>query len=232
MLLDVVVQSSITNDLWSSITQSPMESPMTYWLPIDDPDAPAYAAEVIRIGGLVIFPTDTVYGIAADIWQPQTIAALYAAKLRPPEKAIPVLLADPGHIGLVASDVPPMARRLAEAFWPGPLTIAVPKLPTLPEIVSTLPTVGVRIPDHDGARAVIRACGGALAVTSANLSGQPNPLTAKEAGILGESVALILDGGRCCGGQPSTVVDVSGDRLSIVRVGPIDEEALRRALEN
>lgn len=203
---------------------------MADWLSIDDPSAPAYAAEVIRVGGLVILPTDTVYGIAANVWQPQTIATLYAAKLRPPDKAIPVLLADPEHTDLVASEVPPMARRLAEAFWPGPLTIAVPKLPTLPEIVSALPTVGVRIPDHDRTRAVIRACSGALAVTSANLSGQPSPLTAQEASILGEAVALILDGGRCAGGQPSTVVDVTGGSLRIVRPGPIDEEALRRAI--
>jgi L-threonylcarbamoyladenylate synthase len=203
---------------------------MTDWLSIDDPTAPARAAEVIRGGGLVILPTDTVYGIAADVWQPQAIAALYAVKLRPPDKAIPVLLADVEHIALVASGVPAMARRLAETFWPGPLTIAVPKLPTLPEIVSALPTVGVRIPDHDGARAVIRACGGALAVTSANLSGQPSPLTAEEAGILGQAVALILDGGRCAGGQPSTVVDVSGDSLHMVRTGPLDQDTLRRIL--
>lgn len=205
---------------------------MTDWLSIDDPTAPARAAEVIHAGGLVILPTDTVYGIAADVWQPQAVAALYAVKLRPPDKAIPVLLADPDHIDLVASDVSPVARRLAEVFWPGPLTIAVPKLPTLPEIVSALPTVGVRIPDHDGTRAVIRACGGALAVTSANLSGQPSPLTAEEAGILGEAVDLILNGGRCAGGLPSTVVDAGGNSLHIVRPGPIDEEMLHQALGN
>lgn len=203
---------------------------MTDWLSVDDPTTPARAAEVIRAGGLIILPTDTVYGIAADVWQPEAIAALYAVKLRQPDKAIPVLLADVEHIDLVASDVPALARRLAEVFWPGPLTIAVPKLPHLPRIVSSLPTVGVRIPDDTRARAIIRACGGALAVTSANLSGHPSPLTAEEAGILSEMVALVVDGGRCAGGQPSTVVDASGDSLSIVRPGPIDEEMLYQAL--
>jgi L-threonylcarbamoyladenylate synthase len=201
------------------------------WLSIDDPAAPDRAAEVIRAGGLVILPTDTVYGVAADLSQPDAVARLYEVKQRSPDKAIPILLSDFSHIRRVAQHVPPTARRLADAFWPGPLTIAVPKWPIIPDIVSALPTVGVRIPDHAGARAVIRACGGALAVTSANLSGGPNPLTAEEASLLGEGVDLLLDGGPCPGGQPSTVVDVSGGDMRIVRAGPIDEAALRRALE-
>ncbi len=205
---------------------------MTEWLSADDPRAPALAAQVIRSGGLVILPTDTVYGIAADLWQPDAVAALYAAKRRPPDRAIPILLADSGYMVSVASEVPPIARQLAAAFWPGPLTIAVPKLPEIPAIVSSLPTVGVRVPDHASARATIRACGGALAVTSANLSNQPSALTAWEAAAaLGKAADLILDGGRCPGGVPSTVVDVSGGALKVVRSGPLDEVVLRRALE-
>jgi L-threonylcarbamoyladenylate synthase len=204
----------------------------TKWLSIDDPLAPAHTAEVIRTGGLVILPTDTVYGVAADLWQPQAVAALYAAKRRPPERAIPVLLADIDDITQVASEVPEMALRLAEVFWPGPLTIAVPKLASVPEIVSALPTVGVRIPNHEGTRAVIRACGGALAVTSANLSGMANPLTAQEAfAALGDTIQLVLDGGPCPGGIPSTVVDASGEKLRIVRFGPLDEATLQKALQ-
>jgi L-threonylcarbamoyladenylate synthase len=205
---------------------------MTEWLAVDDPGAPARAAEVIGGGGLVILPTDTVYGVGADLWQPEAVAALYAVKRRPPGRAIPVLLADEEDIARVAGSVPETARRLAATLWPGPLTIVVPKRPDVPEIVSALPTVGVRIPDHDAARAVIRACGGALAGTSANRSGQPSPLTAREAAsALGEGVALVLDGGTCAGGRPSTVVDVSGGELRIVRPGPLDEAALRRAVE-
>lgn len=203
---------------------------MTDILSADDASAPARAAEAIRAGGVIILPTDTVYGVAADYRQDEAIARLYALKKRPPERAIPVLLADMDDISLVAAEVPSAARRLAAAFWPGPLTIAIPRRDDLPPILSSMPTIGVRIPDHSAARAIIRACGGALAVTSANLSGQPSPLTAQEAAVLGEGVALILDGGPCPGGQPSTVVDITGGELRIVRPGPIDESTLRRVL--
>jgi L-threonylcarbamoyladenylate synthase len=205
---------------------------MTDWLPADHPDAPARAAAVIRRGGLIILPTDTVYGVAADLWQPDAVAALYAAKRRPPDRAIPILLSAGSEIDRVAERVPEAARRLAAALWPGPLTIVVPKRPNVPEIVSSLPTVGVRVPDHDAARAAIRACGGALAVTSANLSDQPSALTAEEAAdALGEAVGLVLDGGPAPGGTPSTVVDVTGDTLTVLRSGPVDEAALRAVVE-
>jgi L-threonylcarbamoyladenylate synthase len=206
---------------------------MTAWLPIDDPSAPARAAQVIRAGGLVVLPTDTVYGVAADLWRPEAVAALYEAKGRSPAKAIPVLLAGEEDIGQVACQVPPFAQKLAAAFWPGPLTIALPRRESVPDIVSSLPTIGVRMPDHDQTRTIIRACGGALAVTSANRSGQPSSLTARQAAdALGDRVALVLDGGRCSGGVPSTVVDVSGGELRIVRPGPLDEAALRAALHD
>jgi L-threonylcarbamoyladenylate synthase len=205
---------------------------MTDWLPADHPDAPARAAAVIRRGGLIVLPTDTVYGVAADLWQPEAVAALYAAKQRPPDRAIPILLSAGDEIDQVAERVPEAARRLAAAFWPGPLTVVVPKRPGVPEIVSALPTVGVRVPDHDAARAAIRACGGALAVTSANLSDQPSALTAGEAAdALGEAVGLVLDGGPAPGGTPSTVVDATGDTLTVLRPGPIDEAALRAVVE-
>jgi L-threonylcarbamoyladenylate synthase len=205
---------------------------VTDWLPADHPDAPARAAAVIRAGGLIVLPTDTVYGVAADLWQPDAVAALYAAKRRPPDRAIPILLSVGDEIDQVAERVPEAARRLAAAFWPGPLTVVVPKRPTVPDIVSSLPTVGVRVPDHDAARAAIRACGGALAVTSANLSDQPSALTAEEAAsALGAAVGLVLDGGPAPGGTPSTVVDATGDTLTILRPGPIDEAALRAVVE-
>jgi L-threonylcarbamoyladenylate synthase len=159
------------------------------------------------------------------------VERLYLAKQRPPDKAIPILLADPGDIEQVAAEVPDAARRLADAFWPGPLTIAVPKRSTVSEIVSAFATVGVRVPDHTAARAVIRACGGALAVTSANRSGEASPLTAQEAAhALGASISLVLDGGLCPGGVPSTVVDISRGDIQIIRPGPISENDLRLAL--
>lgn len=204
---------------------------MTEWLSASDPDAPAQAAAVIRSGGLVVMPTDTVYGVAADLWNPDAVAALYAAKQRPPELAIPILLAGPSGLALVASHVPKAAEALGEAFWPGPLTIVVPKRADIPEIVSQLPTVGVRIPDHPAARMVIRACGGALAVSSANRSGGPAARTARAAAdALGDAVALVLDGGTCPGGTPSTVVDATGEALTVLREGPVSAAALQTIL--
>jgi L-threonylcarbamoyladenylate synthase len=201
---------------------------MTDWLSIYDPGTPRRAAEVIRDGGLVILPTDTVYGVAADVWQPEAVAALYRVKQRPADRAIPILLADPEHMNRVSGRITPAAERLAAQFWPGPLTIIVAKHPRVPDIVSSLPTVGLRIPAHDATRAIIRACGGALAVTSANLSDHPSPLTAQEAAqALGEDIALVIDGGECTGGVPSTVVDASTDELKVIRTGPLDPDTLR-----
>ena len=195
---------------------------MTEWLAVDHPEAPAQAADVIVGGGLIILPTDTVYGVAADWRQPQAVRALYDAKQRPPDKAIPLLLSDGDQLAQVAADVPSVARRLAAAFWPGSLTLVVPKASVVSPIVSSLATVGVRVPDHSATLAVIAACRGVLAVTSANRSGEPSALTAQQAAAaLGEAVTLVLDGGPAPGGTPSTVVDVSTGRIDILREGPI-----------
>lgn len=203
---------------------------MPSWIRADTPKTPVRAAQVIRLGGLIILPTDTVYGVAADLWQEDAVAALYAAKNRPPDKAIPLLISDFKAISKVAAEVPYMAEVLAKTFWPGPLTIALPKREQVPMIVSSLPTVGVRMPDHSAARAVIRACGGVLAVTSANQSGEPSPLTAKEAALALPTVDLVLDGGTVSGGVASTVVDINEGELRIVREGPISMDAMQRAL--
>ena len=137
---------------------------------------------------------------------------LYIAKLRALDKAIPILLADPADLALVARDVQPGVRRLAERFWPGPLTLVVPRSAQVPdEVTAGGDSVAVRVPDHDLARALIRAAGAPLATTSANLSGGPSPVTAQEvAAQLAGRIALILDGGRCPGGMASTVVDLTG----------------------
>src|SRR5690606_41319858 len=123
---------------------------MPDWMPIDDPQAVPRAAAVIEAGGLVILPTDTVYGVAADLWQPDAVQALYDAKRRPPDRALPILLADPEHIETVAQSVPDAARRLADAFWPGPLTTVVPKRPNVPQVVSSPPTSGGPRPRPSG----------------------------------------------------------------------------------
>lgn len=199
-------------------------------LPIESPAAIAEAAAALRAGALVVLPTDTVYGLAAAITG-DAINRIFAAKQRPPERAVPVLLADVSAAHLVTGEFPDAARRLAAAFWPGPLTIAVPRRADLPPNLTQLPTVGVRVPDHAGARALIAAAGGALAVTSANRSDEPPACTLQEAiAALGNRVTLYLDGGPCPGGVPSTVITLDGGEPRVLRPGPISEAALRAAL--
>lgn len=199
-------------------------------LPAADPAALAHALDVLRAGGLVAFPTDTVYGVGALAFDGPAVEGIYIAKQRPNEKAIPVLIGDADDLARVAAHVPPLAAALAARFWPGPLTLVVFKHPGLPDAVSESATVGVRVPDHPVARALLRAAG-PMAVTSANLSGQASPSTAEEVlEQLGGRIALILDGGRTPGGVPSTVVDCLGAEPKVLRPGPITEEEIRAVL--
>jgi L-threonylcarbamoyladenylate synthase len=184
------------------------------------------AYEILKGGGLVAFPTDTVYGLGALAFDGLAVESLYVAKDRPAEKAIPVLIADLEDLAKVSPEAPQIALELAARFWPGPLTLVVPKHPDLPESVSATSTVGVRLPDHPVARALLRLAG-PLAVTSANLSGQPSPTTAQEVlAQLDGRIPLILDGGRTPGGVPSTVVDCTGTDLQILREGPISKDEI------
>lgn len=197
-------------------------------LPAQDPASIQKAVELLRQGSLVAFPTDTVYGVGALPLHPQAIARLYDVKGRSQEKAIPILLGGAADLEGMASQVSEMARRLARRFWPGPLTLVVPKGASLPEEVSSTPTVGVRMPDHPVALALLRQTG-PLAVTSANLSGMPSSVTAQEVlEQLGGRIPLILDGGHTPGGVSSTVVDCTGPQPRILREGPI---RLREILE-
>lgn len=190
------------------------------------------AVRLLREGELVAFPTDTVYGVGAIVWHRAAVARLYTAKLRALDKAIPILLADAADLDLVARDVSPAVHRVAERFWPGPLTIVMPKAPAVPDDVTAGgDSVAVRVPDHPLTRALIRESGAPLATTSANLSGGPSPVTAEEvAAQLAGRIAMILDGGRCPGGTASTVVDLSGATPLIVRPGPVSLEALLAVL--
>src|SRR5512138_2339689 len=170
----------------------------------DSPAAIQEALEILNSGGLVAFPTDTVYGVGALAFDGKAVEAIYAAKDRPIEKAIPVLIAEAEDVENVGRDFPEPARRLAARFWPGPLTILVPKRLDLPEAVSATTTVGVRVPDHAVARLLLRAAG-PMAVTSANISGAQSPVMAQEVyEQLDGRIALIIDGGKTPGGIPST----------------------------
>ena len=199
-------------------------------VPATSSDAIPRALEVLRLGGVVAFPTDTVYGIGALAFNGKAVQSMYTAKDRPLEKAIPVLIGEMDDLEQVAMDIPRKAHLLALRFWPGALTILLPKKPGLPEAVSATPFVGVRVPDHDIARALLRAAG-PMAVTSANISGQASPTTAEEVfAQLGGRIELIIDGGKTPGGVPSTLVDCSGDEIRVLREGPITEVELRSAL--
>lgn len=197
---------------------------------ISHPDAIARALQVIQQGGLVAFPTDTVYGVGTSIKDPLAIQKLYAVKQRDQTKAIPVLLGNTADLDKVADMVNPPAQRLINDFWPGPLTIILMRNPHLPHILSLNDTIGVRMPDHPAALDLLGQAG-PLAVTSANLSGSPDSCTAQEVNKqLGGTIDLILDGGKTPGGIPSTVVDCTGDRCVLLRQGPITFQAILNSL--
>ena len=191
------------------------------------------AAQLLRDHRLVAFPTDTVYGLGTLAFDGPTALKLYVAKERPPEKAIPILIADLADLDQVALNVPPSAYRLMEAFWPGALTIVVPKQPHIPVEVSATGTVAVRMPDLELARELLRLTG-PLAVTSANRSAGPNPCTAQAVlDQLAGRIDAIVDGGQTPGGVPSTVVDCTQSAPAILREGAWAEqvrEFLARAL--
>jgi Sua5/YciO/YrdC/YwlC family protein len=198
----------------------------TIIIPVEDPLALQSALEVLKSGGLVAFPTDTVYGVGALAFDREAVESIYTAKDRPVEKAIPILIGDVDDLAKVAISIPEIALKLAAHFWPGPLTLVIPKNPELSDIVSAGPTVGVRIPDHLFARSLLRTAG-PMAVTSANLSGQPSPTNAGDVfSQLGKRIALILDGGITPGGVPSTVVDCTNGEPQIIRSGPIPKREI------
>jgi L-threonylcarbamoyladenylate synthase len=202
----------------------------TQIFPINDPDALALAIDILTDGGLVAFPTDTVYGLGALAFDENAVGKLYEVKERGMEKAIPVLIGDTEQLEQVCAGVSKIGEKLAKRFWPGPLTLVLPRNPSIPDAVTPLPTVGVRIPDFTPTRDLLRLTG-PLAVTSANISGQSSPSTA--AGVdaqLGGRIPLILDGGVTPGGTPSTVVDCTGDQPVILRAGPITMEQILAAL--
>jgi L-threonylcarbamoyladenylate synthase len=191
-----------------------------------EPGAIQQALQRLQAGELVAFPTDTVYGLGALVSDSHGIEQLYTVKGRESAKAIPILLSSSAELSRVATRIDERIQRLAEHFWPGPLTLVVSRHPSLPEILSPYPTVGVRVPNHPVALALLQRAG-PLATSSANLSNHPSATTAAEVlQQLGSRIPLILDGGETPGGVSSTVVDCSGAELVILRQGPISMEML------
>jgi L-threonylcarbamoyladenylate synthase len=203
-------------------------------VPADDAGI-ARAIRCLRDGGLVALPTDTVYGLAASLDRPRALQRIFAVKGRAEVKNLPVLLSDRDDLAQVAIELPPNYERLVVRFWPGPLTIAVQaRLGLSPTVLAPDGTVGVRVPDDPIARRVIERIGGALAVTSANRSGEaPATTAAAVLDQLGVAVDLILDAGPTKGGVASTVIRLDREgTLHVLRAGAIPREALERALSD
>ncbi|MFI7405757.1 L-threonylcarbamoyladenylate synthase [Streptomyces sp. NPDC049541] len=190
------------------------------------------AAGVLRAGGLVAFPTETVYGLGANAEDAAAVARIFQVKGRPPSHPLIVHLADAQHLDDWVQEVPATARLLAERFWPGPLTLVLRRGPRVPlEATGGLETVAVRVPDHPVALALLSAFGGGVTAPSANRFGQVSPTAAAHVRAeLGDAVDFVLDGGPCEVGVESTIVDATGERPSILRPGGVTLEELEAVL--
>ncbi|NLJ31977.1 MAG: threonylcarbamoyl-AMP synthase [Clostridiales bacterium] len=206
----------------------------TQLLRANDPEAIKTAARILQDGGLVGMPTETVYGLAANALNGKAVARIFAAKGRPMDNPLIVHISEFDQIYPLVQSVPEAAGRLAERFWPGPLTIILPKSGIIPDEVSAgLPTVAVRFPSHPVARALITAAGLPLAAPSANLSGSPSPTTAEHVmNDLSGKIEAVLDGGACGVGVESTVVTLAADPPRLLRPGGVTLEQLREVLGN
>jgi L-threonylcarbamoyladenylate synthase len=187
------------------------------------PAAIEQAARLILAGGVVALPTDTLYGLAADPRRADAVARVADIKERPAERALPLIAADLDQVAACIGALPPMARALALAFWPGPLTLVLDAPSTLaPEVSGGTGRVGVRVPAHDVARALCRACGSPLTATSANVSGAPASAFPDEVErTIGARIDLLLDAGPTPGGAASTIVDVTGSEPRLIRAGAV-----------
>lgn len=192
------------------------------------------AAQILKDGGLVGMPTETVYGLAANALDGAAAARIFAAKGRPMDNPLIVHISEFDQIYRLVREVPDSARRLAERFWPGPMTIILPKSDLIPDEVSAgLDTVGVRFPSHPAARALITASGLPLAAPSANLSGRPSPTTAEHVmHDLSGKIEAVLDGGACGVGVESTVLTLATNPPRLLRPGGVTLEQLRSVLGN
>lgn len=190
------------------------------------------AVGVLRAGGLVALPTETVYGLAANVEDTAAVARIFEVKGRPPSHPLIVHLSGAEALDDWVAEVPAPARLLAESFWPGPLTLVLRRGARVPlEATGGLETVAVRVPDHPVALQLLSAFGGGVAAPSANRFGSVSPTTADHVRLeLGDAVDFVLDGGPCTVGVESTIVDATGDQLSILRPGGVSREDLEAVL--
>ena len=192
------------------------------------------AAELIRAGEVVGMPTETVYGLAANAFDENAVRKIFAAKGRPADNPLIVHVSSFEEIAPLVTEIPALARKCAELFWPGPLTMIMPKSDKIPLVTSGgLDTVGIRMPSNNTARAFIRECGCPIAAPSANLSGSPSPTTASHVlNDMNGRIPAIIDGGACGVGVESTVISFEGDGIRLLRPGFVSAEDLREVTEN
>lgn len=188
------------------------------------------AVDILHGGGVVAYPTDTLYGLGAHALTERAVERVFRIKGRPAAQPIPLLLADARDMQRVARDIPPVAWELARRFWPGGLTLVLAAASTVPrQVTAGGDTVAVRVPAHPVPRELARRLGAPITGTSANRSGAPGPVTAEEVtATLGCQVDLIIDTGPCSGGLASTVLDLTGDVPRVLRQGPVSMDDLRQ----
>jgi len=188
------------------------------------------AVQILKNGGVIVFPTDTVYGLGADAFNSKAVERIYEIKKRPRHLPLPLLLSDVSQVTMIAKSVPEIGWSLASHFWPGGLTLVLPKAASLPTYLAKGPTVAVRVPNHPICLALSKRLGRPIIGTSANISGQPSSLTAdKVKQQLGDKVDLIIDGGKCSGGSESTIVDVTGGVPVVLRQGIVAQHEIDKA---
>ena len=212
--------------------RGPVQSGTMRLSPAGDPVALREAAEVVRWGGLVVYPTDTLYGLGTNALDSPAVDRLLEVKGRSAARGLPVLLADPAAAGALVAEWPPVAAALAARFWPGALTLVLPRAAQVPDLVAAGDTVALRIPDHPVTRALIREAGCPLIGTSANRTGE-SPATTAQAAVaaLGSEVDIVLNAGPSPVGQPSSVLDLSSPPTArILRAGAVAAATLEPVL--
>lgn len=210
---------------------------MLYWLTMEklSPELKRQVAEAVvllKSGGVISFPTDTVYSLGCDYRDGEAVARLYEVKGRPLRKALPLLIGSIDQIDEIVLVVPEVARQLAARFWPGALTLVLKKQKSVPDFITAGEyTVAVRVPAHPVPLAMVKGLGAPIVGTSANLSGQPSALTAEAVrASLGNRIDMVIDGGRAPGGKESTIVDVSSEKPVVLREGAITRAELAKVI--
>jgi len=189
--------------------------------------------KILQKGGVIAFPTDTVYGLGADAFNSTAVERIYEIKNRPKYRQLPLLIADVERLTTLAKPIPEIAWFLARRFWPGGLTLVLSKTDSVPAYLASRPTIAVRVPDHPVCLALIQHLGNPIIGTSANISGQPAALTAEEVGQqLGGKIDFIINGGKCPGSKESTVVDVTREPPIILRQGIIPSDEIDKAYKD